>query len=57
MFHVYWPATAALTMIVFIGVIFVMLKYGSKLCRLRHTAKPTEVDWHDKTYEQKVSYA
>jgi hypothetical protein len=57
MFHVYWPAVAALTMIVFLGVIVIMLKYGPRLCRTRHTAKPNEFDWQDKTYEQKVSYA
>lgn len=34
-----------------------MLRYGPKLCKLRHTAKPPEYDWEDKTYEQKVSYA
>lgn len=34
-----------------------MLRYGSKWCKLRHTAKPPEYDWEDKTYEQKVSYA
>lgn len=57
MFHVYWPAVAALTMIVFLGVIVVMLKFGPRLCKTRHTAKPTDFDWQDKTYEQKVSYA
>jgi hypothetical protein len=44
-------------MIVFLGVVVVMLKFGPRLCRARHTAKPTEFDWQDKTYEQKVSYA
>jgi hypothetical protein len=57
MFHVYWPAVTALTMIVFLGVIVIMLKYGPRLCKTRHTAKPNEFDWQDKTYEQKVSYA
>ena len=57
MFHVYWPAVAALTMIVFLGVIVVILKFGPRLCRTRHTAKPTDFDWQDKTYEQKISYA
>lgn len=57
MFHVYWPAVTALTMFVFLGVIVVMLKYGPRLCKTRHTAKPNEFDWQDKTYEQKVSYA
>jgi hypothetical protein len=57
MFHVYWPAVTALTMFVFLGVIVVILKFGPRLCRTRHTAKPTEFDWQDKTYEQKVSYA
>lgn len=56
MFHVYWPATAALTMVV-LGVILVMLRFGPRLCKTRHHTKPDEADWEDKTYEQRVSYA
>lgn len=57
MFHVYWPATAALTMFVLLAVIFVMLRYGPRLCKTRHVAHFDDNDWEDKTYEQKVSYA
>lgn len=55
-FHVFYPALAIL--VLFIAMcIMIMLRYGPKLCKLRHTAKPPEYDWEDKTYEQKVSYA
>lgn len=56
MFHVYWPACAALTMVV-LGVIVVILKYGNRLCKVRHTTNPTEDDWEDKAYDQKISFA
>lgn len=56
MFHVYWPATACLTMFV-LGIIFVMLRYGPQICKTRNEAKPNEEDWQDRAYEQKVSYA
>ncbi|XP_017780294.1 PREDICTED: uncharacterized protein LOC108565381 [Nicrophorus vespilloides] len=55
MFHVYWPATACLTLFLIVGVIMVMLRYGPRLCKLRHTALPTDADWEEKAFEQKVS--
>ncbi|XP_067003271.1 uncharacterized protein [Anabrus simplex] len=55
-FHVFWPACAALTMFIVL-IIVIILKYGPKLCKTRHTTKPSEEEWLDKTYEQKVSYA
>lgn len=54
--HVFWPAATVLTMFV-VGVILVLLKYGPRLCKTRHTTRPTEYEWEDKTYEQKVFYA
>lgn len=57
MFHVYWPATAALTMFILLAVIFVMLRYGPRICKTRNVTKPDENDWEYKTYEQRVSYA
>lgn len=32
MFHVYWPATACLTLVLIVGVIVFMLKHGEKVC-------------------------
>ncbi|XP_052119743.1 uncharacterized protein LOC113203460 [Frankliniella occidentalis] len=55
-FHIFYPALAVLALCMAV-LIMVMLRYGPKLCKLRHTAKPPEYDWEDKTYEQKVSYA
>lgn len=44
-------------MFLIVGVIIVMLRFGHRLCKLRHTALPDDNDWEDKAYEQKVSYA
>ncbi|KAJ1525476.1 hypothetical protein ONE63_010286 [Megalurothrips usitatus] len=55
-FHVYYPALAVLVLFIAV-VIMLLLRFGSRWCKLRHTAKPPEYDWEDKTYEQKVSYA
>ncbi|XP_065171757.1 uncharacterized protein wrm2 [Atheta coriaria] len=57
MLHIYWPVTACVTMFLIVGVIIVMLRFGHRLCKLRHTALPDDNDWEDKAYEQKVSYA
>lgn len=56
MFHVYWPPLTFLALFVAV-VIMVMLKYGPRWCKLRHTTKPEEYEWEDKAYEQHVSYA
>lgn len=56
-FHVYWPAMACVTLFV-VGVIMVLLRYGPRYCKVRHTALPdTNAEWSDQTYEQRVSYA
>lgn len=57
MFHVYWPASAALTMFVLCCVIFMMLRYGPRICKTRHVTLPDDKEWEEKAYEQKVSYA
>ncbi|XP_071445916.1 uncharacterized protein wrm2 [Hetaerina americana] len=56
MFHPYWPPLTALALFV-IGSIILVLKYGPKLCKARHEPRPSDDEWEDKTYEQKVSYA
>lgn len=59
MFHVYWPATACLTLFLIVGVIIAMLRCGPRLCGLRHTTFVDEEngEWDDeRAYEQKVSY-
>lgn len=55
-FIVMYPAVAALAMFV-LGVIFIILRYGPKLCKVRHHALPDDHEWEDKTYEQRISYA
>ncbi|XP_050517856.1 uncharacterized protein LOC126892374 [Diabrotica virgifera virgifera] len=57
MFHMYWPATCAITLFLIVGVIMVMLKWGPRLCKLRHTALPDRGTWQHATYEQPISYA
>nr|XP_972201.2 PREDICTED: uncharacterized protein LOC660911 [Tribolium castaneum] len=57
MFHVYWPATACLTLFLIVGVIMVMLRYGPKLCKTRHVAFADDNEWQQKAFEQQVSYA
>lgn len=57
MFHVYWPATACLTLVLIVGVIIVMLRWGPRLCRTRNVALPERTDWQHRVYEQTVTYA
>lgn len=33
MFHVYWPAIACLTLVLIVGVIIFILKYGDRACK------------------------
>lgn len=40
MFHVYWPAAACLTLILIVGVIMFMLKYGERVCGRFATRPP-----------------
>lgn len=55
-FIVLYPAVAALAMFV-IGVIMVILRFGPRMCGVRHTALTSHHEWDDQVYEQKVSYA
>ncbi|XP_018567129.1 uncharacterized protein LOC108907809 [Anoplophora glabripennis] len=57
MFHVYWPATACLTLFLIVGVIMVMLRWGPRICRTRNVALPERTDWQHRVYEQTVTYA
>ncbi|XP_017956581.1 uncharacterized protein LOC108651423 [Drosophila navojoa] len=54
--YILYPAVAALALFV-IGVIIVMLRYGPRLCGLRHHALPDNHDMREKTYEHEISYA
>ncbi|XP_025832536.1 uncharacterized protein LOC112905080 [Agrilus planipennis] len=56
MFHVYWPANAALTLFLIVFVIIIILRFGPRLCKLRHTTLPDEHQWQEKIYEQKVPF-
>lgn len=52
-----YPAIAILSLFVLM-VIILMLRFGSRLCKLRHTAFADQEVWNDEeAYEQKVSYA
>lgn len=52
--HVYWPATAILTLFV-VGVIMILLKYGPRFCKTRNTPLPTNADLQDRAYSHRVS--
>jgi hypothetical protein len=55
-FHAYWPPLAILVLFIAV-VIMLILRFGARLCHLRHTAKPSNSEMLDKAYEQRVSYA
>lgn len=56
-FMLIYPTVAVLTLFVLV-VIILMLRFGGKLCRLRHTAFADQDDWNnEEVYEHKVSYA
>lgn len=57
MFHVYWPATACLTLVLICGVIYTMLRWGPRICKTRHVALPDRDVWQTKTYSQEISIA
>ncbi|XP_056631343.1 uncharacterized protein LOC130441610 [Diorhabda sublineata] len=59
MFHLYWPATCALTLFLIVGVIMVMLKWGPVICKTRHTALPDRkvYQYGVRAYEQEISIA
>ncbi|XP_072747158.1 uncharacterized protein Wrm2 [Anoplolepis gracilipes] len=52
--HVFWPASACLTLLV-VCVIIVLLKYGARVCNLRHEPLPSEEEWQGKAYSRKLS--
>ncbi|XP_025160413.1 uncharacterized protein LOC105189576 [Harpegnathos saltator] len=52
--HVFWPATACLTLFV-VCVIILMLKYGATVCKLRHEPLPSDQEWEGKAYSRKLS--
>lgn len=56
-FLMLYPAIAALSMFV-LTVIILMLRFGARWCKLRHTTFADHEYWNeDEAYEQKVSYA
>ncbi|XP_026673090.1 uncharacterized protein LOC108629476 [Ceratina calcarata] len=52
--HVFWPATACLTLFI-CCVIILMLKYGSRICKLRHAPLPSDQEWEEKAYSRNLS--
>lgn len=54
MFHVYWPMSAFVTLIFVVGTIIAILKWGPKLCKVRHTTLPENEHWQHRAYEQQV---
>ncbi|KAH0955939.1 hypothetical protein HN011_007938 [Eciton burchellii] len=52
--HIFWPATACLTLFV-VCVIILLLKYGARVCKLRHEPLPSDQEWEGKAYSRKLS--
>ncbi|XP_012158024.1 uncharacterized protein LOC101459033 [Ceratitis capitata] len=55
-FILLYPAVAALALFI-VGVIIVILRFGPRLCGLRHHALPDNHEWDEKSYEHEISYA
>lgn len=56
-FMMLYPAVAVVSMFVLM-VIILILRFGARLCKLRHTTLREQDYWNDDdAYEQKVSYA
>jgi len=52
-----FPGTAFVTMFV-VGVIIVLLRYGPRICGVRHHAVPDINEWEEgRAYDQRVSTA
>lgn len=51
-----YPAVAALALFI-IGVIMIILRFGPRLCGLRHEALPDREPWQGRAYEHEISYA
>uniref|UniRef100_A0ABD2VWI0 Uncharacterized protein n=1 Tax=Trichogramma kaykai TaxID=54128 RepID=A0ABD2VWI0_9HYME len=47
----FWPVVALFV----VGVIMVILKYGSRFLKLRHDTTPPEDDWEGKSYSRELS--
>lgn len=52
--HIFWPASACLALFI-VGVIMILLKYGPRLCKVRHEPLPSDQEWEGKTYTRKLS--
>lgn len=55
-FILFFPAVAALALFI-VGVIILILRFGPRLCGLRHHALPDNHEWDEKSYEHEISYA
>lgn len=55
-FIILYPAVAALALFI-VGVIIIMLRFGPKLCGLRHHALPYNEEWRERAYDHEISYA
>ncbi|XP_037908330.1 uncharacterized protein LOC119649966 [Hermetia illucens] len=51
-----YPAVAALAMFIVL-IIMILLRWGPKICKVRHHALPDDHEWDEKTYSQPISYA
>lgn len=52
-----YPAVAVLSLFVLM-VIILILRFGARWCKLRHTAFSEQENWYEEeAYEQKVSFA
>lgn len=51
-----YPAVAALALFI-VGVIIIMLRYGPRLCGLRHHALPDNAEYRERVYDHEISYA
>lgn len=55
-FIILYPAVAALALFI-VGVIIIMLRYGHRLCGLRHHALPENEEYRERAYDHEISYA
>lgn len=55
-FIILFPAVAALALFI-VGVIIIMLRYGPRLCGLRHHALPDNEEYRERSYDHDISYA
>ncbi|XP_037940283.1 uncharacterized protein LOC119673122 [Teleopsis dalmanni] len=55
-FILLYPAVAVLALFI-VGVIIIILRFGPRLCGLRHHALPDNNEWRQRGYAQEISYA